>query len=185
MLNDFRQLLRRNRNYRYLWVGQVISEIGDNFNNIAVFSLAMKITHSGLVVSGIMLSRAIPAVMAAPLAGVILDRFDRKRIMLASDLVRAVVALAFVLTLHHQQTSLLYGLSALLMVASPFFTSGRTAILPSITTKEELHTANSLTQTTQWMTMTTVPKGTRLWLCPMPQHAYAKQVALSVARIGN
>ena len=154
MLNDFRQLLRQNRNYRYTWIGQVVSEIGDHFNNIAVFSLAMETTHSGLVVSGIMLSRAIPAVMAGPLAGVILDRFDRKRIMLASDLIRAVVALAFVLTVHHHQTWLLYGLSALLMFASPFFTSGRTSILPSITSREELHTANSLTQTTQWTTLT-------------------------------
>ena len=154
MLNDFRQLLRQNRNYRYTWIGQVISETGDHFNNIAVFSLAMETTHSGLVVSGIMLSRAIPAVMAGPLAGVILDRFDRRRIMLASDLIRAVVALAFVLTVHHHSTKLLYGLSALLMFASPFFTSGRTSILPSITSREELHTANSLTQTTQWTTLT-------------------------------
>jgi MFS family permease len=154
MLNDFRQLLRQNRNYRYMWIGQVVSETGDHFNNIAVFSLALQTTHSGLVVSGIMLSRAIPAVMAGPLAGVFLDRFDRKRIMLASDLIRACVALAFVLTVHHYQTSLLYGLSALLMGASPFFTSGRTSILPSITSREELHTANSLTQTTQWTTLT-------------------------------
>jgi MFS family permease len=154
MLNDFRRLLRRNRNYRYTWIGQVISEIGDHFNNIAVFSLAVETTHSGLVVSGVMLSRAIPAVMAGPLAGVILDRLDRKRIMLASDLIRAVVALAFVLTVHHHKTWLLYGLSALLMFASPFFTSGRTSILPSITSREELHTANSLTQTTQWTTLT-------------------------------
>jgi MFS family permease len=154
MLNDFRQLLRRNRNYRYTWIGQVISEIGDHFNNIAVFSLVVETTHSGLVVSGVMLSRAIPAVMAGPLAGVILDRLDRKRIMLASDLIRGFVALAFVLTVHHHKTWLLYGLSALLMFASPFFTSGRTSILPSITSREELHTANSLTQTTQWTTLT-------------------------------
>ena len=60
MLNDFRQLLRQNRNYRYTWIGQVVSEIGDHFNNIAVFALAMETTHSGLVVSGVMLSRAVP-----------------------------------------------------------------------------------------------------------------------------
>ncbi len=154
MMNDFVQLLRQNRNYRYTWIGQVVSEIGDHFNNIAVFSLAMDITHSGLVVSGVMLSRAIPAVMAGPLAGVVLDRFDRKRIMLASDLTRGVVALAFIFTVHQARPSLLYGLSALLMFASPFFTSGRTSILPTITKREELHTANSLTQTTQWMTLT-------------------------------
>jgi len=147
-------LLRHNRNYRYTWLGQVVSETGDYFNNIAVFSLVMEVTGSGLVVSGVMLSRAIPAVLAGPVAGVVLDRFDRRHIMLASDLVRAVVALAFILTVHHPSAWLLYALSALLMFASPFFTSGRAAILPTIASKEELHTANSLTQTTQWATLT-------------------------------
>lgn len=148
------ELLKRNRNYRYVWAGQVVSEIGDYFNNIAVFSLAMETTGSGLVVSGVMLARAIPAVLAGPAAGVALDRFNRKQIMIASDIVRAVVALAFVLTLKPGGSWLLYALSALLMFASPFFTSGRSAILPAIASPEELHTANSLTQTTQWATMT-------------------------------
>jgi MFS family permease len=74
--------------------------------------------------------------------------------MIASDLIRAVLALGFILCLRHPGTWLLYLFSALLMFASPFFTSGRSAILPTITTKEELHTANSLTQTTQWTTIT-------------------------------
>jgi MFS family permease len=151
---SFLELLRANRNYRYTWTGQVVSEIGDHFNNIAVFSLALANTSSGLVVSGVMLSRAIPAVLAGPIAGVVLDRLDRKRVMIASDLIRAIVALCFILTVHQRGTWLLYVLSALLMFASPFFTSGRSAILPSITTPEELHTANSLTQTTQWTTLT-------------------------------
>ena len=151
---SFRTLLLQNRNYRYTWIGQVVSEIGDHFNNIAVFSLVLAHTRSGLVVSGVMLSRAIPAVLAGPLAGVVLDRLDRKRVMIASDLIRAAVALAFILTIRRTDTWLLYVLSGLLMFASPFFTSGRSAILPTIATSEELHTANSLTQTTQWMTLT-------------------------------
>ena len=150
----FLELLRGNRNYRFTWTGQVVSEIGDHFNNIAVFSLALANTHSGLVVSGVMLSRAIPAVLAGPIAGVLLDRLDRKRVMIASDLIRAVLAMGFILTIHRHDTWLLYLLSALLMFASPFFTSGRSAILPSIATKDELHTANSLTQTTGWTTLT-------------------------------
>jgi len=147
-------LLRDNHNYRNTWIAQVVSEIGDYFNNIAVFALVMRDSGSGLVVSGVMLSRAIPAVLAGPLAGVVLDRFDRKRIMIASDLVRAAVALAFVLTIHQPRPWLLYVLSALLMFASPFFTAGRAAILPTIATSQELHAANSLTQTTQWATLT-------------------------------
>jgi MFS family permease len=153
-MSEFLQLLKSNRNYRYAWSGQVVSEIGDHFNNVAVFSLALANTRSGLVVTGIMLSRAIPAVMAGPVAGVLLDRLDRKRLMMASDLIRAVVAFGFILAIPRSNTWLLYLLSALLMFASPFFTSGRSAILPTIASKEELHTANSLTQTTQWMTLT-------------------------------
>lgn len=147
-------LLRNNRNYRYTWMGQVVSEAGDYFNNVAVLALVMEKSGSGMVVSGVFLSRAIPAVMAGPIAGVLLDRFDRRRIMIASDLVRAAVAAAFVLTVHRQRPWLLYLLSALLMFVSPFFTAGRAALLPSIATTEEIHTANSLTQTTSWATLT-------------------------------
>jgi predicted MFS family arabinose efflux permease len=153
-MSDFVRLLKTNNNYRYTWSGQVVSEIGDHFNNIAVFSLALANTRSGMVVTGVMLARAIPAIMAGPLAGVVLDRLDRKRVMIASDLIRAVVALGFIFAVPRHDTWLLYLLSALLMFASPFFTSGRSAILPTIASKEELHTANSLTQTTQWTTLT-------------------------------
>ena len=84
----------------------------------------------------------------------VLDRFDRRRIMLASDLIRAVVVLAFIVTVRHPSAWLLYTLSGLLMFVSPFFSSGRAAILPAIASNEELHTTNSLTQTTQWATLT-------------------------------
>jgi MFS family permease len=153
-LSSFSQLLRSNRNYRYAWTGQVVSEIGDQFNNIAVFSLVMQTTGSGLIVSGVMLARAVPAILAGPVAGVLLDRVDRREIMIASDLVRAVVALGFIATVHVPRTWLLLVLSGLLMFASPFFTSGRAAILPRIASRDELHTANALTQTTQWVTLT-------------------------------
>src|SRR5581483_10013768 len=89
LMVSFQTLVRTNPNYRYTWIGQVVSEIGDHFNNIAVFSLALANTRSGLVVSGVMISRAVPAVLAGPIAGVLLDRMDRKRVMIASDLIRA------------------------------------------------------------------------------------------------
>jgi len=153
-MSGFLQLLRDNRNYRYMWMGQVVSEVGDHFNTIAIFSLAVQYADSGMVVTGVLLARAIPVILAGPLAGVLLDRWNRKRIMIASDLIRAVVALAFIYTLQRPSSTLLYIFSAMLMVASPFFTSGRASILPAIATKEQLHTANSLTQTTQWTTLT-------------------------------
>jgi MFS family permease len=151
---SFLALLKTNRNYRFTWSGQVVSEIGDNFNNIAVFSLALANTGSGLVVAGILLSRGFLVLPAGPVAGVLLDRLDRKKIMIASDLVRAAIAILFLFAIPQGRTWLLFLLSGLLMFASPFFTSGRAAILPSIATKDELHTANSLTQLTQWTTVT-------------------------------
>jgi MFS family permease len=153
-LSAFTRLLRNNRNYRFTWCGQVVSEVGDHFNNIAVLSLAMTHAHSGLVVTGVFLARAIPMLGAGPIAGVLLDRMDRKRVMIASDLIRALIALGFMLCINEKGTGLLYGLSAALMFASPFFTSGRSSVLPAIATPEELHTANTMTQTTSWASLT-------------------------------
>ncbi len=154
MSSSFTGLLRSNRNYRFTWSGQVVSEVGDHFNSIAVFSLALANTNSGLAVAGILIARALSAMVAGPIAGVLLDRWDRKRIMIVSDLTRAVIAVVFIFGIPVGRTWLLYALSGLLMFASPFFTAGRASILPSIATKDELHTANSLTQLTQWTTIT-------------------------------
>jgi hypothetical protein len=153
-VTGFGRLLRENRNYRWAWIGQVISEVGDNYNNIAVFALAMSNTRSGLVVAGIFVARALPMMLAGPLAGVLLDRMDRRRIMIASDLVRAALAVLFILGVPSGRTWLLYVLSAGLMFASPFFTVGRSAIMPSIASKDELQTASALTQMTRWSAQT-------------------------------
>ncbi len=147
-------LLRSNRNYRFTWTGQVVSEVGDHFNNIAVFSLALANTGSGLAVAGVLLARGAAVMLAGPVAGVLLDRMDRRRIMILSDMIRAVLALAFIVAIPMGRTWLLFVLSALLMFASPFFTSGRAAILPAIADSSELHTANALTQLTQWTAIT-------------------------------
>ena len=147
-------LLRNNRKFRYAWISQFLSECADNFNLIAVFSLALKFTGSGMVVGNLMLARAIPMILAGPLAGIALDRWPRKRVLMSSNLARAVVALGFIAAIAEERTWLLYPLSSALMFAAPFFTSGRTAILPSITDEDELHTANSLTQLTSFGAVT-------------------------------
>ncbi|MBY0502371.1 MAG: MFS transporter [Bryobacteraceae bacterium] len=150
-MTGFAGLLTRNRNYRYTWCGQVVSEIGDHFNNLAVFSLALHYGDAGLVLATALIARGLPMLIAGPLSGVLLDRWDRKRVMIVSDLCRALVALLFIFCEGQTSPLLLYVLSACLMFASPFFTSGRAAILPTIASAEELHTANSVTLTTQWL----------------------------------
>jgi MFS family permease len=151
--SGFGQLLRANPQYRAVWLGQTVSEIGDHFNSIAVLSLALHLTGSAAAVGAVMIARVLPAVLAGPVAGVLLDRLDRRRVMISSDLVRAVVALAHVLLLVYPRPWLMYTLSGMLTFASPFFTSGRAAILPRIATGDQLHTANALTQTTSWLTV--------------------------------
>ncbi|HYP13190.1 MAG TPA: MFS transporter [Bryobacteraceae bacterium] len=152
-MRSFYGLLRSNRNYRCVWLGQVVSEVGDHFNTIAVLSLTLKLTGSGSAVGGVMIARTICAIIAAPIAGITLDRLDRRHVMIASDLARAVIAACFTLVLLYGQDWLLYVLSGLLMFATPFFNSGRSAVLPKITAPHELHTANALTQTTSWLTL--------------------------------
>jgi MFS family permease len=153
-VSAFTSLLRTNRNYRRTWAGQVVSEVGDHFNNIAVMSLAMEHRNPGIVVTSVFLARGLAILMGGPIAGVLLDRMNRKHVMIASDIVRAVVALGFLLCIQNRSDWLLLVFSALLMFASPFFTSGRASILPSIATAEELHVANAMTQTTSWASLT-------------------------------
>ena len=152
-MTSFADLLLHNRNYRYTWIGQVVSEIGDMFNTIAVLSLALHVTGSNAAVGGVMIARTICAIVAAPIAGVTLDRADRRQVMLISDLVRAVFAAGFVLSTRFPSEWVLYVLSGLLSFASPFFTAGRSAILPKIAQGEELKAANAMTQTTAWLTV--------------------------------
>ena len=117
--------------------------MGDRFNNIGVFSLALANTGSGLAVAGILSARGAAVMFAGPVAGVLLDRMDRRRIMISSDLVRAVLALGFIFAIPTGRTWLLFLFSGALMFASPFFTSGRASTLPAIVSSTELHTANS------------------------------------------
>ena len=118
-MRSFVSILKSNRNYRYLWTGQAVSEIGDHFNTIAVLSLSLRITGSGFGVGMVMLSRIVPAILAGPIAGIVLDRMDRRKVMLASDLFRCAIALAHILLMVYPEAWLMYLLSALLTFASP------------------------------------------------------------------
>jgi len=132
-MTTLRALLRQNPNFRYTWMAQVVSEIGDYFNNIAVFALVMEKSGSGLVVSGVMLSRAIPAVLAGPVAGVLLDRLDRRRSWSPAT---SCAPYRPRLRADHSPAAPLAALPAQRRphVRVPLFTAGRAAILPTIAT---------------------------------------------------
>ena len=144
----YASLLRNNSNFRHLWIGQIVSELGDWFNNIAVLALAMHLTGSGLVVSAVLLSRTVPAVLFGPPAGVLADRFKRRTLLLTADYLRAVLALGFLLVISREHMALAYLFGALLTAVSIFFTTAKNASIPELCAPEELMPANALTGST-------------------------------------
>ena len=145
-------LIKNNKNFRDLWFGQIISLLGDWFNIIATAILTANLTGSGLAVGGLFVVRALAQFVTSPFGGVLADRFNRKKILIWSDILRFVVVLGFLLVRDASHIWLLYALSALQLGLSGIFVPTKDAILPDISTEEEIGTANALTATT-WSTM--------------------------------
>ena len=149
------ELLRSNRAFRFLWFGQVVSQMGDWFDTIAVYTIALTLTGSTRSVALIMVARFLPSVVMGPLSGVVADRFSRRTIMIASDIVRAVVVLGFLFVRRPDQMWLVYVLTVLQLAFSTFFEPAKTAAIPSIVSDRELVPANAIASVT-WSVMLTL-----------------------------
>src|SRR5262245_10275426 len=102
------ELMRVNRDFRSLFVGQLISQTGDWFNSVALFTLLLSLTGSGEAVGLILIIKLLPSFFVGPLAGVVVDRFNRKTIMIVADVVRGVIVLGFLLVHSPDQVWLVY-----------------------------------------------------------------------------
>src|SRR5436189_575920 len=149
------ELLRNNRSFRLLWLGQVVSQMGDWFDTIAVYTIALRLTGSSRSVALIMVARFLPTVVLGPGAGVIADRFSRRSIMIASDIMRAIVVLGFLFVRRPDQMWLVYLLTVLQLAFSTFFEPAKTAVIPSIVSDRELVPANAIAAVT-WSVMLTL-----------------------------
>jgi MFS family permease len=149
------ELLRGNRPFRMLWLGQVVSQMGDWFDTIAVYTIALALTGSGRAVALIMVARFLPSFVMGPLSGVVADRFSRRTIMIIADLLRAVVVLGFLLVRRPDQMWLVYVLTVLQLAFSAFFEPAKTAAIPSIVSDRELLPANAIASVT-WSAMLTL-----------------------------
>src|SRR5690606_12942705 len=145
-------LLRRNANFRNLWLGSVISQFGDWFNVIASAEVISRLTDSGTALSFLFLARFLPLFVFSPIAGVLADRFDRKRIMVLSDVLRAVAVLGFLFIHEPDDIWLFYLLTILQFSLSALFTPARGAVLANVVRSDELVAANALDSLT-WSTM--------------------------------
>jgi MFS family permease len=138
-----------------LWFGQIISLFGDWFNLIASASLISSLTGSGVAVGGLFVVRMLAPFLVSPLAGVAADRYNRKRLLVLTDLCRAAVVLGFLFVQDASQVWLLYALTAIQLGMSGFFFPTRNAILPDIVSRRELGAANTLSSAT-WSVMLAV-----------------------------
>jgi MFS family permease len=148
-------LLKANRNFRNLWLATVISYTGDWFNLLASAALIAHLTNSGTAISYLFLARFLPLFFLSPFTGVLADRYDRKRILIAADLLRAVTVLCFLLVQITGQVWLLYLLTIIQFSLSALFTPTHAAVIPNIVAPEDLVAANALDGFT-WSTMLAV-----------------------------
>ncbi len=149
---SYRDLIQGNKNFRNLWFGQIVSLMGDWFNLIATAILTANLTQSGLAVGGLFVIRSLAQFLTSPFGGVLADRFNRKWILIWTDILRFFIVLGFLLVKDVSQIWLLYTLTALQLGISGIFFPTKDAILPDITAEEEVGTANAITATT-WSTM--------------------------------
>ncbi len=149
---SFAQLLRTNRNFRRIWIGEVASWLGDWFSAIALYTLVQELTGSPFALGLVFLTKILPFAVASPLAGLLVDRFNRRRLMIVADLVRAVLVLGFLLVREAGDLYLIYLLTSLQVLLTAVFIPARSASIPNVTSRGELLTANALGAAT-WSTI--------------------------------
>lgn len=143
--------LMRNRNYALLWTGQLISQMGDRFHWLAISLWVYSLTGSAIHVSIAMTAMTLGRVPLGLLSGVLVDRLNRKAVLIVSDLVRAVVVATIPSLIVH---SLWYVYVAIFLIsaASVFFRPAMFAVIPQVVREEDLMPANSFFSATTQLT---------------------------------
>lgn len=133
----------RNRNFSLLWIGQLITEMGTSLTSLAASIYVYKVTGSALNVGLMMMASAAPSLLVGLIAGVFVDRYDRKRIMMVADIIRAVL-IALIPFLMPYSIAWIYILVMLSATVGQFFNPAHASVLPEIASEDELNAANSL-----------------------------------------
>jgi MFS family permease len=138
-----------NINFRKLWFGQLVSQIGDGLAMMAMMILANQLTNSTIAVAGVTIAMALPSLVFGLIAGVYVDRWDRKKIMIFSDLIRGVLLLTLVLVRDVKLLWLVYVVAILQASVGVFFEPAKSASIPQILSPDLLMTANAFSQATR------------------------------------
>ncbi|MCH7586695.1 MAG: MFS transporter [Chloroflexi bacterium] len=132
----------RNRNFTFLWLGQLVSTIGSSLATLAASILVFRLTGSALSVGLMLMATAAPSLVVGLIAGVFVDRFDRKRIMIAADLLRGGLVVLIPILIPYNIVWL-YVIIMLTSAIGQFFEPAHASVLPEIASDEELAAANS------------------------------------------
>jgi MFS family permease len=147
-LASYVRLLRGNRNFRRLWMAQIVSEIGDWFYTLSIYTLLLQLTgHAGSVALALVL-QVLPQTFVGPTAGVVNDRLKRKHVMIAADIVRFGVVLAMLFVRSRSMVWLVYPLLLAETTMAAFFEPARSSVIPNIATDGEVLIANTLSSAT-------------------------------------
>ncbi len=154
---EYVKLISSNRDFAKLWAAQLVSLLGDWFSTIVVSALIVSYTegtgNQGAAVSAFLIARLIPPFLMRPLAGVLADRFDRKRLLIASDILRALAVLGLLFTTQSPEyLPLIYVFIVIQFLVSSIFEPARNAIMPSILYRHQLIIGNTLSSVT-WSAM--------------------------------
>ena len=147
------RLLRENSNFRRLWLAQIVSEIGDWFYTLAIYSLLLQLTGHASSVALALVLQVLPQTFVGPTAGVVNDRIRRKHVMIAADLMRAVIVLSMLLVRSRGTVWLVYPLLLLETIMAAFFEPARSSVIPNITRRDDVIVANTLSSTTWSMNL--------------------------------
>jgi len=147
-LSAYWRLVQTNRNFRNLWMAQIVSEIGDWFYTLALYSLLLQLTGRATAVGLALMFQVLPQTLSSPMAGVVNDRVSRKRVMVTADVARFFIVLAMLLVRSRSMVWLVYPLLVLETVMWAFFEPARNAVIPNITPAEDIIVANTLASTT-------------------------------------
>ena len=135
----------RSRTYFPLWLGQLLSSFGDTLHYIALVVLVFWLTGQGLAVAGVVAAEVVPALLLGPIAGVVIDRFSRKTVLIGADLLRAVLVASLIWP---QGVWHVYLVAAGLAAGNTFFNPDVQAVIPVLTTEDQRLAANSVAWST-------------------------------------
>ena len=146
--SNYARLVRGNANFRRLWLAQIVSENGDWFYTLAIYSLLLDLTGKASSVAMALVLQVLPHTLLGPLAGVVNDRFSRRKVMIVTDLLRMVIVACMLLVRTAQMVWLVYPLLFLETVMVAFFEPARSAVIPNVVAREDVIVANTLSSAT-------------------------------------